>query len=183
MNGYVREFTGVTKGGNADGLDLTFELNADSNKVVVKADASNLANDVIIDIFDNAYGMEKQQISLKKGSADQLEIDVSASSNWYDFTIGVGDDVTDRGEGSGLRPSMGASADVARRYMGRLENGKDGTSDPAMAAGVRSMWEDEKVEGFKHVDVPEHLRTVRRGAYGKHETKDSLNYDEFGEEL
>jgi len=183
VNGFVREFTGVTKGGSADGLGLSFELNADTNKVVVKADASKLANDVVIDIIDNAYGLGAAQISLKKGEADQLEIDVSASSNWYDFTVGVGDDVTDRGDGTGLRPSMGASADVARRFMGRLENGKDGTSDPAMAAGVRSMWEDEKVEGFKHVDTPHHMRTVKRGSGNKHDTKDSLHYDEFGLEL
>lgn len=149
------------------------QLVAESDKVTLKVD-SDVKDDVVVDIMDNAYGNEYQSLAVKAGASATFDIDVSASSNWYDLTIGVGDDVTDRGDGSGLRPSMGAKADVARRYMGRLENGRDGTSDPAMGAGARSMWEDEKAEGFKHVDVPAHLRVLKRNTVNKHETKDSF---------
>ena len=173
VNGFVREFTGLVKGGVGDGLDVKFELAAESDKVTL-ALASSLSDDVVVDIIDNAYGNTYESLTVKAGASATFDVDVSASSNWYDLTVGVGSSVTDRGAGAGIRPSMGATADVARRYMGRLENGRDGISDPAMGAGARSMWEDNKVEAFRHVDVPERLRVLKRNVGNKYETKDSF---------
>ena len=50
--------------------------------------------------------------------------------------------------------------------MGRMENGRDGTSDPAMAEGKPGLWQETAVGGGRvlgeHPLVEERLRTLKR---------------------
>ena len=173
VNGFIREFAGLVKGSVGDGLEIKFQLVAEEDKVTVSVDSA-FNDDVIVDIIDNAYGKSFESLTVKAGDSADFDIDVSGSSNWYDLSVSVGSDITECGEGAGVRPSMGGTANIARRFMGRLENGRDGTSDPAMGAGLRSMWEDEKAEGFSHAYLPAHLHVIKRNVINKHETKDSF---------
>jgi hypothetical protein len=45
--------------------------------------------------------------------------------------------------------------------MGRMETGKDGISDPAMAAGVPGLWQKNE----QHPPLEEHLRVVKRSEH------------------
>ncbi|MFT4023520.1 MAG: alkaline phosphatase family protein [Flavihumibacter sp.] len=71
-----------------------------------------------IEIVHNAYGYPKSAVHLasadKPGAAATVELDLSKSHRWYDFTIRV------------------KGNDVVKRFAGRIENGADGMTDPLM---------------------------------------------------
>jgi phospholipase C len=88
------------------------------------------AGDGSVDVVDNAYGRDKISVS----GGETAKIDTSASGNWYDFTVG------------------------GQRFMGRMETGKDGMSDPAMASGVPGLWNKAET----HPKLAAHLTTLKR---------------------
>ena len=48
-----------------------------------------------------------------------------------------------------------------RRFLGRMETGKDTVSDPAMAEGKRGLWGPAE-EVHQHPTLPERLRKIDR---------------------
>ena len=75
-------------------------------------------------ISDNAYGLSGSPwtVPVPAGQTVNWQLDVSPSGQWYDLTVTE-------------QPTVVAST-FQRRFMGRMEIGKDSISDPAMAAGV-----------------------------------------------
>ena len=131
-NGYVREFASASTIGN--GYDVTMkEIIIDDDVSVlfeVECVLSVCANDLIIE--DMAYGNPKQ---VEGGLSERRSIkrSVSESGNWYDYMLR---EINDNG-----------IIVMERRFMGRIETGKDSITDPAMAIPKK---DDENV---KHPDV------------------------------
>ena len=67
---------------------------------------------VTIRLADEAYGQAAQAVTLKAGETKEIVFDLSASHNWYDFSL-VGDG-------------------FALRFAGHVEDGKPSFSDPAL---------------------------------------------------
>ncbi len=73
---------------------------------------------------------------------------------------------------------MGNELCYGRRFLGRMETGRDTVSDPAMASGVPGLWGREK----EHPNVPDDFRMMKRqvAALSRKPTldKDARFYDE-----
>jgi len=65
----------------------------------------------LLDLIDNAYNQTYDDFGTVV-----YHLDLSQSGRWYDFTI-----------------KQNPSSDFERRYMGRVENGEESISDPAMS--------------------------------------------------
>lgn len=116
-NGYYREFKGD--------VNTPIEVRVEERPGTGKQPKTVLALTVWLDddkshqvvVHDNSYG--QSEIVSQTSNAEPsvaFEIDLKKSSNWYDFTIGAKD----------LPGSF-------VRIAGRVETGKDGITDPAMA--------------------------------------------------
>lgn len=68
-----------------------------------------------IEVDDNAYNTQSQQMYLGKDAKKGLVLDFNKTGGWYDFSIKVlGDDIYEQ------------------RFAGRVETGKDSITDPFM---------------------------------------------------
>src|SRR6218665_297382 len=116
-NGFFREFAG-----KEDQSHLTVKLKYEqagkktglSGNVLLQLQKTKGAQVTVL-IHDNAYHSALQKIVLSENSRDVL-INLSKSSNWYDFTVTVEGD-----------------RDFMQRYAGHVETGKVSRTDPAMA--------------------------------------------------
>jgi len=103
-NGFARHFSG-------NGLsDSAHQFNLLRTTTGVAITSNTMMTDLTL--TDNAYN----QTYADFGNYDYYAIDLTESGRWYDLTLGS---KTDPG--------------FKRRFMGRIENGEDSTSDPAMA--------------------------------------------------
>ena len=109
-NGFVRQFAGVTGTPRDVSAHLVYSAVNGSVGIVV-----NASDKVVFDFTDNAYGLSGGP---PLAGPRTVWWDVKASGHWYDFT------------------ARDATRGFQRRFMGRMETGKDSISDPAMAAGV-----------------------------------------------
>jgi len=110
-NGFVRQFAGSAAGAALNiAAKIVFGKSNNSVGIAVAG-----ASTVTYDIFDNAYG--QQAVMGAKGSG-LTWFNTSGSGNWYDFTV------------------RDTTLGFQRRFMGRMETGKDTISDPAMGAGL-----------------------------------------------
>ncbi len=82
---------------------------------------------VNLTVVDNAYQYTDREISVASNSTILVAIDISASGRWYDFSV-----YSTAAALSGGSGATAAHACFFRRFMGRMENGEDSTSDPAM---------------------------------------------------
>jgi phospholipase C len=106
-NGYYRELAGDA----ADPLlDVSCRYRAGDVQLVVM----NLHRErtYTLEVKDNGYGTAVRPLTVKPGVESTLTLKLAQSSHWYDFTVAV----------EGYR----------RRFAGRVETGKPGTSDPLM---------------------------------------------------
>ena len=85
------------------------------------------------------------------------------------------------------RDPLGSAGDFARRFMGRMETGKDTISDPAMAAGLPGWALDyardagllsgplttKDLAAMAHPDLPEYFQNVPRAVDTQTSDKDS----------
>jgi hypothetical protein len=123
-------------------------------------------------VEDNAYGIlsAPQTVSVASDESKDLTFSTSSTGNWYDFTVSVSGDCA-----------------VSRRFMGRMETGKDTISDPAMSKAPVKRWlESHLLEHSTeaHPRVPDHLRTIRHvetkaAAYDKDARFFPLSHSEF----
>lgn len=76
---------------------------------------------VTIRLADEAYGHPVQNLTLKAGEAKEIASDLSASHNWYDFSL--------TGDGFALR------------FAGHVEDGRPSVSDPVLGgAAPLKVW-------------------------------------------
>ncbi len=74
-----------------------------------------------VHLADEAYGKPAQDLTLKAGESREIAIDLSASHNWYDFSL--------TGDGFALR------------FAGHVEDGQPSFSDPAFGgAAPLKVW-------------------------------------------
>jgi phospholipase C len=70
---------------------------------------------VTFKVKSNAYRDEQEIVCVRGGDSEHRSWSLQRSGNWYDFTV-----------------SAGADGGFSRRFAGRVENGRDSFSDPAM---------------------------------------------------
>lgn len=69
-------------------------------------------------LIANAYGYPTSHpLKIASGSTRKIPVDLTSSQQWYDFTVKTTDD-------------------FVHRFAGRVETGRDGVSDPAMATEI-----------------------------------------------
>lgn len=110
-------------------------------------------------VEDNAYGheMESLEVSVRTnptgnaldeaGGSVGLVRSVAGSGNWYDLTV----------------TALDCGVEFTRRFMGKMETGKDTTTDPAMAVPPSAASLKQN-----HPDVPDSHRFVERWQPEKH---------------
>ena len=70
---------------------------------------------VTVRIADRGYGGGEKRVRLRAGQSRTVGFGLRGSSGWYDLAVSV--------EGAGR---------YGRRFAGRVEDGKEGVSDPVM---------------------------------------------------
>ncbi|MEI2415146.1 phospholipase C, phosphocholine-specific [Orrella sp. JC864] len=110
-NGFVRTFSGNTH----DDPRCELQVCYDPDNATVYAKVSNHGETAArVELAPNAYRQDGPwTLDIAPGQVAEQHWALADSGNWYDFSL--------RAEG------------LSRRFAGRLENGKDGVSDPAMA--------------------------------------------------
>ena len=117
-NGFVRMFAGTALD-DAHSISMTYDEESDA-VILTSHDANACPKGYAV--VDNAYGAAPT--TLPSGSA--LTISVAASGHWYDITA----------------TCSSASSSFSRRFMGKMENGKETTTDPAMAKPLLSTFKN-----------------------------------------
>jgi phospholipase C len=117
-SGFHRHFTGNARRAVAAGQpvpDVQVSYDTLSNDLVVKLVNSG-AGSCGFTIAANAYfASTPGSYTVMARSETSVRIPLAASNRWYDFSV----------------RAVGQS-DYSRRFAGRMENGQDGVSDPAM---------------------------------------------------
>ena len=122
-NGFLRSFAGDTSATAARTALASLVYDAPTGTAIVALDATASTVPLNFSIVDNAYGAAPTFRVVSGGFTATVNVDVSSSGRWYDLTVSVG-------------------ASLERRFMGRIENGTESITDPAMAAGVRGFAHD-----------------------------------------
>lgn len=112
-NGFFREFRGDQ---HDPAVRLSFYCDQATNMTGVLVGNEDRFNTCTIEIRDHAYTNPPQTHTLKPTVAANIDIPTRKSSGWYDFTCRISH----------------PSGQFVRRYAGRVETGKWGTTDPAM---------------------------------------------------
>lgn len=109
-NGFFQFFKG-----SASNNELKVQLELDHKKGAVTIRCSNMSSNIIeVEIKDNAYGYDGGRLRIASNTSKKLTQQLRKSGNWYDYTVFTKDG-------------------AAYRFAGRVETGKDTTTDPAMA--------------------------------------------------
>jgi phospholipase C len=110
-NGFVRTFSGNTQRGMALEVQVCYELAASTLYVKL---ANRGTATVQAALQANAYRSDGPwTLAVEPGAVAEQHWSIGDSGNWYDFTV--------------------AAEGFERRFAGRMENGRHGVSDPAMA--------------------------------------------------
>lgn len=121
-NGFSRDFTGTVVGSLENGSALAqpeIQLEYDPEQDSLTLLASNAGDEsCVLVVKMNVYSDESSSMELPPRCAGlEYAWSVSPSANWYDFSV-----------------SVATLAGWSRRFAGRLENGRDGFSDPALGS-------------------------------------------------
>lgn len=112
-NGYFHKFSG-----NLAQEEPLTDLEYDHRKGSLILHIFNPGKSAVeIAVVSNAYGYPTQKVVCKSGTQKTLKWELLKSSNWYDF-------------------SLNTSNVFHYRLAGRIETGKPGISDPAMATEI-----------------------------------------------
>ncbi|MBN8887096.1 MAG: phospholipase C, phosphocholine-specific [Rudaea sp.] len=119
-NGFMRRYKG-----NAGGANVDVTLHHPGTSSHLKLDLRNDGSaDVHLSVLDGYLGM-RHSVTLKAGQHKPFYLDARLSLRWYDLIVSDGTD-------GGFR----------REFAGYIENGRDGISDPAIAAGPATLQDD-----------------------------------------
>ncbi len=114
-NGFFRELKG-NPNTSFMSTRCTYELATLKKKRQVSLTVNNSSNKAMkVQIKDNSYGQPAIQRTVAAKAAIVLILPLDKTRGWYDFSVLCVDDKT-----------------FERRYAGRVENGSDSVSDPAM---------------------------------------------------
>jgi len=120
-NGFYRAFAG-SKDDPPVVFNVDYEFNQDqkpSGRLILRVMNTDGGRGYKVQVKDNAYGAKLITRALgaggTEGGSPSIMVDARNQSGWYDVSIQI-----EGFEG------------YERRYAGRIENGKDGVSDPAM---------------------------------------------------
>lgn len=123
-NGFVRQMKGSACHGKTEPVSLAMEYDARSSSVrfvITNREASE--NTFDFSLTPNAYyapaELDTTSLSVVPGQTASRVVSLANSGNWYDFTI------TAQTQGD-------EEVVLTRRYMGRMETGKDSISDPSI---------------------------------------------------
>src|SRR5690606_24052925 len=113
-NGYFRKFVG-----NINHYEPEIELDYDDRKGGISIGLRHSsAEPLTVELVANAYTYPASEvISVPVGRLAEKQVYLEKSSGWYDFTVQAADG-------------------FLCRFAGRVETGRHGVSDPAMAAGL-----------------------------------------------
>ncbi|QJD79185.1 phosphocholine-specific phospholipase C [Spirosoma rhododendri] len=115
-NGFFRDFTG-----NSLALMPTISValapKSATPELQIRLTNPNPTQPLLIELSDESYRTEKQQVTLAGGRSALIRWPLSDSRGWYDFSI---------------RPSGPGTNATGHRFAGRVETGAETISDPAM---------------------------------------------------
>lgn len=121
-NGFYREFKGTAKDPGIH-VSCRYERKGALNKRltgdVLLVMENNSAENIAVELKDNAYGMAVQQLSIPAGGSKKVVVRLKKSEGWYDFTVNVT-----------------GNSSFARRYAGHVEMGRESITDPYMGGIV-----------------------------------------------
>jgi phospholipase C len=118
-NGFFREWKGGIKGAVLE-VQCQYEQVKKEWTGNIELRITNKSSQAYdVEITDNAYTNSVQKKSVKAGSSTTVIIDLKKSFQWYDFTVQVA-----------------GQSGFFHRYAGRVENGKNGWSDPIIGQTV-----------------------------------------------
>lgn len=123
-NGFLRTFSGNASTGMPAELQVCYDV----TNGAVYAKLSNLGTQPVqvtfaANAYTNIFTDGPWPLSIPAGGKAEQSWNLSGNANWYDFTVS-----------DSASPSTPAT--FSRRFAGRVEIGKDTTSDPAMATTV-----------------------------------------------
>jgi phospholipase C len=114
-NGFLRHFRGALSATVAALPEVSARHDAGRGELVLQI-ANSGTRPAQLSLTANAYRSDGPWIlTVKPGQTVRHRWSLKDSYNWYDFTI------------------AGSTANFERRFAGRVETGKDGVTDPAMA--------------------------------------------------
>jgi phospholipase C len=116
-NGYFREFAGSA----ADPLVDISCLYRRTGDVELVAKNRHREQSYTVQLTDHGYGLSDRSLTVKPGATKSVVLRLAKSSSWYDFSVGVA-----------------GAAGYERRFAGRVETGKPGSSDPLMGRALNS---------------------------------------------
>jgi len=115
-NGFVRTFAGNTSSWLASSFRpetlLVYRTVSDSLSLQIN-NQGNVASTITVTPNNPVFGTGVQNVTVPASATASLSISLQTTSNWYDFTASAGS--------------------FARRFAGRMETGKHGVSNPAIA--------------------------------------------------
>lgn len=172
-NGFVRQFGGEI----SDRVSARVDYDPANDKVRVVLGNTHVTEPVTFRISDNAYNLGVHQAKISAGDENAYVFKTTASGNWYDFTVSVAD-------GSN-------SPTFQRRFMGRMETGRDTISDPAMGKGLPASGEGiDSVRGLdvimprsSHPPLRDEIRTWKKRAATPNPNHRVPNIHTLGEDL
>src|SRR5690606_29828600 len=113
-NGYFHKFAG-NMGNVEPEIELEYNHHSGGLSILLQNRSST---PLTIEVEANAYGYEKlAPVVVAPGKKQKKPVDLEKSNYWYDFTVK-------------------AASGFLHRFAGRVETGRDGTSDPAMATEI-----------------------------------------------
>jgi phospholipase C len=116
-NGFLRAFRGAPAGASRANVQVRarYEREGEDDVALVLTLENDSARPAHVTLTDQ-YSGHSRAMELRPGAAKHARWDVERTGRWYDVVITVRDD-----------------ADFRVQLAGRIENGKDSISDPAMA--------------------------------------------------
>lgn len=116
-NGFHRHFTGgVPSPGSGHAARPEIELCYAADHAELSVQLINSGNErCTFELTPNAYAHDAIRVEVAAESSAEQRLRLRGSAHWYDFTVCV--------------PQLSG---FSRRFAGRVENGRDGFSDPAL---------------------------------------------------
>jgi phospholipase C len=118
-NGFLREFAGAAEDPELE-IQCTYAKQDQALTGNVELEVTNRAGQAwTLQIKDHGYKTGDRILVAEPGRKHRLVLTLEQSHHWYDFSVTI----------AGVSPFL-------RRFAGRVETGKSGFSDPAMAEFV-----------------------------------------------
>lgn len=112
-NGFMREFKGSPEGKVT--CTVGYRVGQLDSRLEIKVHNGEM-QPVTVRVVDNSYGDAETTATIASGAEKSVSVSTRAGAGWYDLTL-----------------TVDGAPQYERRFAGRIETGRWGTSDPAMA--------------------------------------------------